>query len=628
MTTADLWRPLAQRLRADSIRCTTAAGSGHPSSSLSAADLMAVLAASHLRFAVDDPRLATNDHLVFSKGHASPLLYSLLKAIGLIGDTELMSLRTRGSRLEGHPTPSIPAVDAATGSLGQGLAIAVGMALSGKRIEHLPYRCWVLLGDSEMSEGSIWEAFATASHYLLDNLIAIIDVNRLGQRGETALGWHTEIYEERARAFGWNVILVDGHDHAAIDRAYRDAAEAGGHPGQPTCIVARTIKGKGVSFIADQDGWHGKALSIEESQRALAEIGAPESITVLPARPEAPPSVGQPPPSPLELPKFAIGSAVATRHAYGEALRALGASRADVVALDGEVSNSTYADIFKKAFPDRFFEMYIAEQQLVSATQGISARGIVAFSSTFAAFLSRAHDQLRMAAVSRADLRLCGSHAGVSIGEDGPSQMALEDIAMLRALHGSTVLYPCDAVSTAQLVVAMADLHGISYVRTTREKTPVLYPAGERFPIGGCKRLRSSASDRATIIAAGITVHEALKAADALARDGVAVRVIDLYSVKPLDARALREAADETGRLIVVEDHRPEGGIGEAVAAALTIDGGRMPLFRSLAVRAMPGSASPAEQLEIHGISARAIEQAAHDLIGRDVLAHDLAVRQ
>ena len=600
------WHDLSQMLRADSIRCTTAAGSGHPSSGMSAADLMAVLQQSYLRYDYDDPDNPNNDHLIFSKGHACPVLYAMYKAAGAITDEELLSLRQFGSKLEGHPTPEIPYVDAATGSLGQGLPIGVGVALAGKYLEKLPYKVWVVLGDSEMAEGSIWEAFSTASHYELDNLIAIIDVNRLGQRGPTALGYHTEIYQARAEAFGWHALVIDGHDCAAIDAAYKEAVGAS----RPVCIIAKTQKGHGFTLLADIEGWHGKALKAEEAEKAYAELNAPTGLIVKPRKPEDRQPEPLPAATPFQAPAYEKGKDVATRQAYGDALKALGAARPDVVVLDGEVSNSTFADVFKKAYPDRFFEMYIAEQQLVSAAQGMGVRGRVAFASTFAAFLTRAYDQIRMAAVSRADLRLCGSHAGISIGEDGPSQMALEDLAMFRAVCGSTVLYPSDAVSTVHLVAAMADLEGISYLRSTREKTPILYGPDETFPVGGSKTLRSSGSDRATVIGAGITLHEALKAADSLAGDGTSVRVIDLYSVKPIDTAALRRAADETGHLVVVEDHWAEGGLYDAVLAALAGDGGSVPRITHLAVREMPRSGKPDELLDHYGISARHIVEA------------------
>ena len=604
-----LWRDLARQLRADSIRCTTAAASGHPSSSLSAADLLSVLLVSHLRYDFTRPDHPNNDHLIFSKGHAAPLLYAAFKACAAISDLELLSLRKRGSRLEGHPTPRLPWVDAATGSLGQGLAIGAGIALAAKRLDHLDYRTWVLLGDSETAEGSVWEAVALAAHYRLDNLVAILDVNRLGQRGETMAGWHTERYRARFEAFGWDAIVVDGHDHVAIDDALRRARCSP----RPAAVIARTIKGQGVSFIADQPGWHGRALTPEECERALRALAPPlTALRVTPAPPDDAAPAPRAPTRPFELPHWAPDSLVATRQAYGEAVTALGRARPEVVVLDAEVSNSTGSELFRATFPDRFIELFIAEQALVGFGQGMAVRGAIPFASTFAAFFCRATDQVRMAAISRADLRLVGSHAGVSIGEDGPSQMALEDLAIFRAIHGSTVLYPSDATSTARLVQGMAGMHGVIYLRTTRAKTPLLYDPHEAFPVGGSKLLRASDDDRATIIAAGITVHEALKAADSLRREGVAVGVLDCYSIKPLDTAALRRAADASGHLVVVEDHWPQGGLGEAVLAALAADGGVVPRLTHLAVRDLPASATPAEQLEDAGISAAHIVAAVH----------------
>ena len=612
-TSAAQWHELAQQLRVDSIRATTRAGSGHPTSSMSAADLMAVLLAKYLTYDFDDPHNARNDHLIFSKGHASPLLYALYKAAGAISDDELLTLRQFGSRLEGHPTPVLPWVEVATGSLGQGLPIGVGVALAGQYLEQLPYRVWVLLGDSEMAEGSVWEAFQLAAHYRLSNLTAIIDVNRLGQRGETMLGWNLDAYAARARAFGWHAVEIDGHNLPQIDAAY---AEAERHAFGPTVIIAKTVKGKGVAALEDIGGWHGKALSADRAAEAIAELGGERQLVVPVRRPEpAPPVQRGAGPGGVQLPQYRVGESVATRKAYGDALKALGATRPEVVALDGEVSNSTHADEFAKAYRDRFFEMYIAEQQLVAAAVGLQVRGFVAFASSFAAFFTRAYDFIRMAAISRANLRLVGSHAGVSIGEDGPSQMALEDLAMLRAVHGSTVLYPSDATGTAALVAAMADLPGISFLRTTRGSTPVLYGPDEQFPVGGSKVLRRSDADAVTIVAAGITVHEALKAHEQLAREGIAVRVIDAYSVKPIDAETLRRAARETGgRLLVVEDHWPEGGLGDAVLDAFAGTGEALPAVVKLAVRAMPGSGEPAELLRAAGIDAGHIVDRAKEL--------------
>lgn len=606
---ANLWQNLAKQLRADSIRCTTAAGSGHPTSGMSAADLMAVLLASHLRYDFDRPDHPNNDHLIFSKGHACPVLYAMFKAAGAITDEQLLSLREFGSILEGHPTPEIPYVDAATGSLGQGLPIGIGIAMAGKYLEKLPYRVWVVLGDSEMSEGSVYEALQLGAHYELNNVIAIVDVNKLGQRGETMLGHDMEAYRVRISGFGWHTIVIDGHDLAAIDKAYQEAKASD----RPVCILAKTDKGHGIGSLSGAAGWHGKALKPEEAQKALDDLGDPAGdLRVTPQKPED----LQPAPLPetsgnFQPPAYEKGTAYATRQAYGDALKALGAARGDVVAVDAEVSNSTFSETFKKAYPDRFFEIYIMEQQMVSAAQGLGVRKQVAFASTFAAFFSRAYDQIRMAAVSRATLRLCGSHAGISIGEDGPSQMALEDLAMMRAVNGSAVLYPSDAVSTVHLVREMAERDGISYMRSTREKTPVLYGPEETFPIGGSKTLRESRNDTATVIAAGITLHEAVKAAETLSGEGVSVRLIDLYSVKPVDVATLKKAAAETGHLIVAEDHWAEGGLGDAVLAALAEAGVTGFRFTHLAVREMPRSGKPFELLEHYGISARHIAEAA-----------------
>jgi transketolase len=612
---SELWQELAAQLRVDSIRCTTAAGSGHPTSSMSAADLMAVLLAKYLRYDWSDPHYANNDRLIFSKGHACPVLYAMFKAAGAIDDAELLSLRKFGSRLQGHPNPRVlPFVDVATGSLGQGLPIGVGMALNGKYLDKMPYHVWVVLGDSEMAEGSIWEAFDKGSYYKLNNLIAILDMNRLGQRGETDLGWNSAAYAARVRAFGWHAIELDGHDLAAIDHAYQEAL---GHRTHPTCLVAKTVKGQGVSFLANQEGWHGKALNAEQAKTAIAELGGERHLTVPTPKPELRQSVTLVPKKSLELPVYKVGAKEATRKAYGDALVALGRARPDVVALDGEVSNSTYAEEFKKAFPERFFEMFIAEQQLLGATVGLAVLGKCAFASTFAAFFTRAYDQIRMAAISGATIHLSGSHAGVSIGEDGPSQMALEDLAMMRAVCDSTVLYPCDANQTARLVADMADLPRISFLRTTREKTPIIYGPREVFPVGGCKVVRSSASDRVAVVAAGITLHEALAAADRLKDQGLAVRVIDAYSVKPIDRKTLHQAAKDTGgRLVVVEDHWFEGGLGDAVLDAFTGPGEHPPSVVKLAVREMPGSGTPAELIHAAGIDADAIVRAVKELAG------------
>ncbi|MFI1329128.1 transketolase [Streptomyces sp. NPDC020845] len=601
---------LGQQLRVDSVRAAAAAGSGHPTSSMSAADLMAVLLANHLHYDFEQPRHPGNDHLVFSKGHASPLLYSLFKAAGAISDEELLTFRKLGSRVEGHPTPRLPWVDVATGSLGQGLPIGVGLALARKRLDKVNSRVWVLCGDSELAEGSVWEAVEHGWYEHLDNLTAIIDVNRLGQRGPTRHEWDLGAYARRLHAFGWHTIEIDGHDVAAIDRAYGDAAST---VGRPTAIIARTVKGRGVAAVENREGLHGKPLP--DPEEAVAELGGVREMAV-PVL--GPPAVGVAQPfreGPLTLPRFDPGEEVATRDAFGQALAALGTARGDVVVLDGEVGDSTRTELFAKEHPERFFECYIAEQQLVAAAVGIQARGWTPYASTFAAFFTRAYDFIRMASISRADLNLVGSHAGVAIGEDGPSQMGLEDLAAFRAVHGSTVLYPCDANQTARLTAEMAEESGIRYLRTTRGKTPVIYPPSESFPIGGSKLVRATDDDHVTIVAAGVTLHEAIAAADRLAQEGIHARVIDLYTVKPADAQTLRAAADLTGGLVTVEDHHPEGGLGDAVLEAFC-DGYPMPPTARLAVRDMPTSATPAQQLAAAGIDAEAIAAAARQLVG------------
>src|SRR5579871_210547 len=619
MATSQQWHELAQQLRVDSIRSTTKAGSGHPSSSMSAADLMAVLLYEHFTYDFHNPKNPNNDHLIFSKGHAAPLLYSMYKATGGISDQEMLTLRQFGSRIEGHPVPILPYVDVATGSLGQGLPIGVGIGLAGKYLDKLPYRIWVVLGDSEMAEGSIYEALELAGHYQLSNLIGILDMNRLGQRGETMLGWNGDAYAARARSFGWHAIEIDGHDLDQIQAAYIEAAQQ--HE-KPTLIVAKTIKGKGFPEIENKNGWHGKALPADMAERAIAELGGERHIVVDVRKPESSAPVERPAVEPAKLPNYEVGSQVATRSAYGDALKALGDARLDVVAVDGEVSNSTYAETFAKAHPDRYFEQYIAEQQMVGSAVGLSVRGYQAFASTFAAFFTRAYDFIRMAAISRANVKFCGSHAGVSIGEDGPSQMALEDLAMMRAVHGSIVLYPSDANQAGHLVEAMADHNGISYLRTTREKTPVIYSADEVFPVGGSKVIRQSDQDHVTVVAAGITLHEALKAYDELKAEGVHIRVIDAYSVKPIDVATLREAASATnGRIIVVEDHWLEGGLGDAVLEAFAATpehdaAAQPPHVTKLAVHRMPGSGTPAQLLEAAGINAHHIVLAVKKLVG------------
>jgi transketolase len=602
---------LAQRLRIDSIRAADAAQSGHPTSSMSAADLMAVLMARHLRYDYDEPKNPNNDHLIFSKGHASPLVYAMFAAAGAITDEELLTFRRFGSRLEGHPTPLIPWIDVATGSLGQGMPISAAIALCARDLDRLPYRVFTLCGDSEMAEGSIWEAVEHAGKEGLDNLVMIVDVNRLGQRGETMHGWNLNSYADRARASGWHAIEIDGHDIAAIDRAFSDAEATAD---RPTMIVARTIKGYGASETADKEGKHGQPL--KDPQKAIEELGNVGPVHVDVAKPE---SAGTPhrfdfDPS-VALPTYEVGGdKVPTRLAFGQGLAAVMQRRSDVVALDGEVGNSTHLEEVLKKTPERYFEVYIAEQMLMAEAVGFQVRGWTPFASTFAAFLSRAYDFVRMAVISQAKLCINGSHAGVSIGEDGPSQMALEDLAEFRALGNSVVLYPSDPNQTVKLVEAMADYDGISYLRSSRSGTDTIYGPDEEFQIGGAKVVRESADDQVTLIGAGVTLHEAIKAADALAADGIAARVIDLYSVKPVDVETLSAASTATGgRLITVEDHWPEGGIGDAVLSAFA-DADERPRVVKLAVDHLPGSGKGAELLHDCGIDSDAIVAAAKRL--------------
>ena len=582
---------------------TTEAGSGHPTSSLSATELMACLLFGGIfRFDADHPKCQNNDRLIFSKGHASPLFYALWAAAGELTEKDLLTYRKFGSPLEGHPTVAFPYVEAATGSLGQGLSIGVGMALNAKYVDKLPYRTYVLLGDSEMAEGSQWESIQIAAHYKLDNLIGVLDVNRLGQRGETMTGWDLDAYERRISSFGWKTVVLDGHSIPDILAAYVEALHV---TDQPVMLIGKTIKGKGVSFIENKNGWHGKVLSKEECDRALKELGEidksvrgeispPEDL-----RPKEPT-----PQKPLKKIDYPADKPVATRKAYGNALVRIFPQFPNMVSLDGEVSNSTYSEIFKEAFPERFFEMYIAEQNMVGAALGLSCRGKIPFVSTFAAFFTRAFDQIRMSQYSDANIKFVGSHAGVSIGEDGPSQMGLEDIAMFRAILSSVVLYPSDAVSTEKLVEEAAKHDGIVFIRTTRKETPILYGPDEKFIIGGSKVLRKSEKDRATVIGAGVTLHEALAAYEALKKEGVFIRVIDLYSIKPVDEKTLREAVSATKSIITVEDHYAEGGIGEAVKSALSTS---PVLFHSLAIRKKPKSGKPEEILDYEEISRFAI---------------------
>jgi transketolase len=602
---------VATQLRVDSIRSSTEAGSGHPTSSMSAADLIAVLAAKHLRYDWAQPKLPSNDHLIFSKGHASPLLYSLYRAVGVVSEDELLTTYRRlGARLQGHPTPQLPWIDLATGSLGLGIAAGVGVALAGKYLDELDYRVWVLCGDSETAEGSVWEALDKAAHYGLSNFTVMFDVNRLGQRGPTELEWDLDAYARRVEAFGCAAIKIDGHDIAAIDAAMDEAASNG----RPTVILAKTIKGKGVAMLENAEGWHGVALKPDEALAAITELGGVSDITITSPEPgSGTPAITPAPDSPIELPTYKLGEKIATRIAYGDALVALKA-RPEVVVLDAEVGNSTGSERFHAVAPERYFEAFIAEQLMVAAAGGFAVRGYVPFASTFGAFFSRAADFVRMLAISGLKIRLAGSHAGVEIGPDGPSQMALEDLAIMRSANGSVVLYPSDAPSAAALTVAIADAPGVAYIRTTRGAYPVLYPPETKFRIGGAAVLRESPEDAVTLIGAGVTLHESLAAAEILAGEGIAARVVDCYSVKPLDTELLIQSVRATGgRVVVTEDHFAAGGLGEAIATELLGAGVELS-FAHLAVRNIVGSGTPAELLNEAGISAPHIAAAAKTL--------------
>ena len=602
---------IATRLRIDSVRSTSEAGSGHPTTCMSAADVVAALFFAEMRFDPKDPHHPLSDRFVLSKGHAAPLLYSAWAEAGVFDRSELLKLRTFNSDLEGHPTPRLPFVDVATGSLGQGICAAIGTALNARRIKS-DYRTYCLLGDGESAEGSVWEAADVATMDRLDNLCAITDVNRLGQSRATMWQHDMDQFARRWTAFGWHAIVVDGHDMNAILDAL---AEARGTKGRPTMILARTLKGKGVAFAEDKDGWHGRPFKKgDEEEHALAElekqfVPAPPGVNLQQSIPKPPPQPNvDAKPAPLSAPAYKLGDQVATREAYGTALAKLGESDPRVVALDADVKNSTFSDKFEKATPDRFYENFIAEQVMIGAAMGLAARGAIPFPSTFACFLTRAADFIRMAAISNVGIKMAGSHAGVSIGEDGPSQMALEDLAMCRAQPNIAVLYPCDAVSTERLVAAMAYHKGPAYMRTSRPKTPVIYGPDEQFSVGGLKVLRESASDAATVIGAGVTLFEALKAYETLKASGTAIRVIDLYSVSPVDGKALVAAAKATGgRVITVEDHYAAGGIGDAVAEAVAGAGFHV---HRIAVREIPRSGKPDELLDKFGISAAHIVEA------------------
>jgi transketolase len=605
-------RALTRQIRYWILASTTRAGSGHASSSLSAVELTtALLFGGFFRADPHNPAHPNNDRLIFSKGHAAPLLYSLYAAAGMVSEEELLSLRTFGSRLEGHPTPVFPYAEAATGSLGQGLSIGLGMALNGKYLDNLPYRTFVLLGDSEMAEGSQWEALQLAAHYELGNLVGILDVNRLGQRGQTMYGHDLEAYSRRVSAFGWDTFLVDGHSLDEIEHAYRKALVPGRT--RPVMIIARTLKGKGVSLIEDMEGWHGKPLPEDDFERAVADLGdVDKSLVGKMAHPEdlRPAQDG---PKTSDAPVYSPGEQVSTREAYGSALAGMHADYPNMVVLDGEVSNSTHAASFAKSYPDRFFEMFIAEQNMAGAALGLSLRGKKPFVSSFAAFMTRAFDQIRMSRYSEPNMVFAGSHAGISIGEDGASQMGLEDLAMFRSVLDSVVFHPCDAQSTDKVVREAAELEGITYIRTLRGKTPVLYEQEESFPPGGSKVLRESGDDAYTVCAAGMTVHEALAAYGELLAQGIAIRVVDCYCIKPLDRETLLRSG-KTGGVLTVEDHYPQGGLGEAVCSELSDTATPV---HSLAVDRLPRTGKPQELMDYAGISAKAIAEKIRSLLAQ-----------
>jgi transketolase len=602
-------RNVATRLRIDSVRSTSEAGSGHPTSCASAAEIVATLFFSEMRYDPRNPQNPDNDRFVLSKGHAAPVLYAAWAEVGLLKREDLLTLRRFDSDLEGHPTPRLSFVDVATGSLGQGICAAVGIALNARRIKS-DYRTYALLGDGESAEGSVWEAAEAAAHDGLDSLCGITDVNGLGQSGPSIWNHDMEAYAAKWRAFGWHALVVDGHDITALTDAFEQAR---GTSGRPTMILARTLKGKGIPIAEGKGGWHGKAFKkgpeLDGVLKDLESQMLPEEEPARPpdgprtkrdmSRPATPPKKGT-----VGTPAYKMGDTVATREAYGTALAKLGDGDDRIVALDGDVKNSTFSEKFEEKHPDRFFQSFIAEQVMIGSAMGLAARGAIPFPSTFAAFLTRAYDFIRMACISNVNVKIAGSHAGVSIGEDGPSQMALEDLAMMRAQPNMTVLYPCDAMSTERLLELMAYHPGPAYMRTSRPKTPVIYGPDEKFAIGGLKILREGPKDAVTVIGGGITVFEALKAYDQLQKIGIGIRVIDLYSLQPIDSRSLLRCARETRRIITVEDHYAAGGIGDAVAACIAGSGF---VVERLCVRDIPRSGTPEQLIDHYGISSRHI---------------------
>lgn len=608
-------KDIANKLRIHSIRATNASNSGHPTSCCSMAEIMSVLFFNTMKFKVDEPRDPSSDRFVLSKGHAAPILYAAWAEAGLFPESDLLKLRKIDCDLEGHPTPRLSFVDVATGSLGQGLSCAAGMAYTGKYFENASYRVYCLIGDGESAEGSVWEALSFAGHYKLDNLVAIFDINRLGQSEPTMFQHQMEVYQKRLEAFGFNTIVIDGHNVEEIVKAFNAAASS---KGKPTAILAKTYKGKGIAGIEDEENWHGKPLGGKADAAIQALISACSKEHPAPQIVEQPPKdvapVDHSPITLSEPPSYTLGEMVATRMAYGTALLKLGTSSKRIVALDADTKNSTFSDKFRKAFPDRFVECFIAEQNLIGVAVGCSTRGRkVPFTSTFATFYTRAFDQLRMAAISQANIKCCGSHCGVSIGEDGPSQMGLEDIAMFRTLPGSTVFYPSDAVSAERACELAANTQGICFIRTSRPNTAVIYANDEPFVVGKAKVVKKSANDVALVIGAGVTLYEALKAADILSQQNVAIRVLDPFTIKPLDVNTILTNARECGgRIVTVEDHYHEGGIGEAVASAVASC--RDVVISRLAVSGVPRSGPSAVLLDMFGISANHIAKAVLDI--------------
>lgn len=592
---------------------TTEAGSGHPTSCLSSADLGTILFDKFFTYDIKNPHNPNNDRLIFSKGHAAPLLFTLFALSGGLSVEELKTLRRFGSKLEGHPTPEFRYSDAATGSLGQGLSVGAGISLSAKK-DQLTFKTYVLLGDGEMAEGSIWEAANFSAYYGLDNLIAIADVNRFGQSQETMFGHRIKEYVKRFKAFGWETVLIDGHNLKEINKAFRLANN--NKSGKPFAIIAKTIKGKGISFLENKDNWHGKPLKKDDLEKALGELGRVDDKLRFKLKSpfnKSAKSVKNPV-SFSPLVSFNFGEEVATREVYGQALAKIGESNSLIYALDGDTKNSTYSEIFKKANPQRFIECFIAEQNMVGVAVGLSRMGKVPFVSTFAAFLTRAFDQIRMAAISGANLKIVGSHAGVSIGEDGASQMGLEDFAMFGSIMNSIILHPCDGISTAALITSLAGHNGISYLRTLRPKTSVIYGDDEKFEIGGSKVLRSSKEDVITVAACGITVFEALKAYEILKEKGVLIRVVDCYSIKPVDRKTLLKCLEETKTrmIITVEDHYEHGGLGDFVLSALSNSGA---IVEKMTINKMPRSGKKDELLAYEGIDSIGIVKKVQNLV-------------